>query len=376
MGRAGQRGFVVSLPMSARIRVLHVIDSFDLGGGQTALLNLLRAANRERYEPEVACMHGRGVFWEEFERLGVPVHSLSPRKWLPLYIPRLAALIRARRFDIVHCHLFGANWIAKPLAALLGVPVRINHDQCNDALRYESSLAFALDQITNRCSSHVCAVSKSTRDFLVKREGVPGERVSLVYNGVDLARFAPPAERTSHERFVVLGVGRLHAQKNFALFLEVAQQFPAAEFRVAGTGPEEAMLRALATSLGIAERVQFLGHVADTRALYADADALLMTSRFEGTPLTVLEAMAMRLPIVAPRLDGIGEILSDGEDALLIDPPECAGFVAALTRLVAEPALTQRLTTSAEAKVRARFSAEAMTAQVEAIYERCLTAAN
>src|SRR5437762_6172551 len=148
MARAGRRCLVGPLPMKPRVRILHVIDSFDLGGGQTALLNLLRATNRERYEPEVACMHGRGVFWDEFEKLGVPVHSLSPRKWLPLYIPRLAALIRARRFDIVHCHLFGANWIAKPLAALLGVPVRINHDQCNDELRYDSSFAFGLDQLT------------------------------------------------------------------------------------------------------------------------------------------------------------------------------------------------------------------------------------
>jgi glycosyltransferase involved in cell wall biosynthesis len=361
--------------MSARIRVLHVIDSFDLGGGQTALLNLLRATDRGRYEPEVACLHGRGVFWEEFEKLGVPVHSLSPRKWLPLYIPRLVALIRERRFCIVHCHLFGANWIAKPLAALLGVPVRINHDQCNDALRYENPLARALDVWTNRWSSHICAVSKSTRDFLLQHEGLPHERVSLVYNGVDLTRFAPPANRVPHQKFVVLGIGRLHPQKNFALFLEVAARLPELKFRIAGTGAEEAMLRARAASLGIADRVQFLGHVADTRALYADADALLMTSRFEGTPLTILEAMAMRLPIVAPRLDGIGEILEDGTDALLVDPPEHDGFVSALARLKADPVLAQGLASVAEAKVKAKYSAPAMAAQVEMIYEQCVTAA-
>jgi len=358
--------------MKPRVRVLHVIDSFDLGGGQTALLNLLRAANRDRYEIEVACMHGRGVFWEEFEKLGVPVHSLSPRKWFPLYMPRLASLIRSRRFDIVHSHLFGANWIAKPIAALLGVPVRINHDQCNDALRYDNRLARALDIFTNRWSSHVCAVSKSTRDFLIDREGLEPERVSVVYNGVDLARWVPPEARTAHRPCIVLGVGRLHPQKNFALFLEVAQRLVDVEFRIAGTGPEEPMLRALAVSLGIADRVKFLGHVSDTRSLYTNADALLMTSRFEGTPLTVLEAMAMRLPIVAPNLDGIGEILENGESALLVNPPVCDGFVAALARLFAEPALSEGLATAAEAKVRARFSAKAMATQVEAIYERCL----
>ena len=357
-------------------RVLHVIDSFDLGGAQTALLNLLRATNRERFEPEVACMHGRGVFWNDFRNLDIPVHSLSPWKWLPLYIPRLAALIRARRFDIVHCHLFGANWIAKPLAALCGVAVRINHDQCNDALRYESRFAFTMDRFTNRWSSHVCAVSASTRDFLIKRERLPDASISLVYNGVDLERFDPPAAKPRLDRFVVLGVGRLHPQKNFALFLEVAAQLVrrglAVEFRLAGTGPEEAALRTRAREIGIDDCVQFLGHVHDTRHLYACADVLLMTSRFEGTPLTILEAMAMRTPIVAPQLDGIGEILRHDEDALLIEPPERDLFVEAIERLAADAALAARLAESAHTKVRTHFSAGAMAAQVEAIYERCL----
>ncbi|MEO8354029.1 MAG: glycosyltransferase, partial [Chthoniobacteraceae bacterium] len=318
-------------------RVLHIIDSFDLGGGQTALLNLLRALDRQRFDLEVACMHGRGVFWEDFTVLGIPVHSLSPRKWLPFYVPRLIALIRTRRFDIVHCHLFGANWIAKPLATLCAVPVRINHDQCNDALRHESRFALAMDTFTNRCASHVCAVSRSTREFLLAHENIAEDRVSIVYNAIDLDHFMPPSDRPVRDRFVVLGIGRLHPQKNFTLFLETAQRViarhPHTEFRLAGTGPEEGMLRAKASELGLDHCVQFLGHVRDTRALYADADALLMTSRYEGTPLTMLEAMAMRLPIVATAIDGIGEILVDGEDALLV-AADAERLSAALDRMI------------------------------------------
>lgn len=358
-----------------KIRVLHVIDSFDLGGGQTALLNLLRAHDRDRYEPEVACMHGHGVFWDEFARLGLPVHSLSPRKWLPLYVWRLARLIRRRRPRIVHCHLFGSNWIAKPLAALLGVPVRISHDQCNDALRYESPLALALDRWTNRLSSHVCAVSASTRDFLLRFERLPAEKVSLVYNGIDLARFRPEA-RPTPSRPVILGVGRLHPQKDFALFLETAAELTRrgieAEYRIAGTGPEEAALRAHAHALNLGDRVRFLGHVADSRGLYAEADLLLMTSRFEGTPLSILEAMAMRLPIVAPNLDGIGEILTPEDEALLVEGREGASFAQAVARLLADHDLAACLAVAAERKVHARYSAEKMAEAVEGIYERCL----
>ena len=235
---------------------------------------------------------------------------------------RLARLVRERRPEIVHCHLFGANWIAKPLAALLGVPVRISHDQCNDALRYESRLARALDRATNRLSSHVCAVSASTRDFLLKVERLPAEKVSLVYNGIDLARYAPPAERrarpaagarrraaASAEGFRALPGGRGGADAP-----RRGRGFPDRGDRARGGAAA-----ARAQALGRGGRVQFLGHVADPRALYAEASVLLMTSRFEGTPLSLLEAMAMRLPIVAPRLDGIGEILEPETEALLVE---------------------------------------------------------
>ena len=321
-------------------------------------------------------MHGRGVFWNEFAALGLPLHSLSPRKWLPMYVWRLARLLRAREFPIVHCHLFGANWIAKPLAALLGVPVRINHDQCNDAWRSQSRAALAIDRLTNRWSSHICAVSASVQHFLLTHERVSPARISLVYNGVDLARFPAPAERPAPAPFIVLGVGRLSPQKNFGLFLETAcqisREFPQTRFEIAGTGPEATILENRSAALGLGDRLTFLGHVEDTRALYARAHALLITSRFEGTPLALLEAMAMRLPIVAPRLDGIGEIVTHERDGLLVENGTSADYAAAMARLIREPALGVRLASAAAITVRERFSAQIMAAEVEAIYERCL----
>jgi glycosyltransferase involved in cell wall biosynthesis len=358
------------------IRVLHVIDSLALGGAQTALAGMIKFANRARFEPEVATMHGRGVFWDTFTALDVRVHSLSPRKWIPLFVPRFFGLVQARRPHIVHCHLFAANWIAKPIAARAGVPVRINHDQCNDQLRERNRAALAMDTVTNRFSSHVCAVSGSTRAFLIRRERIPPARVSVVYNGVDLARFAPRAHAREKNAFVILGMGRLHPQKNFRLFLEAAAivvaGHPHAIIRIAGTGPDEALLRKRASELGISARVEFLGYVADTPAVYAGADVLLMTSNYEGTPLAVLEAMAMQVPIVARRVDGIAEILEDDADALLCEGSDPAAFARALERIVTDSALRLRLTTSAHAKVHRSFSAAAMARAVEAIYDRCL----
>ncbi|MEO7317965.1 MAG: glycosyltransferase [Chthoniobacteraceae bacterium] len=361
-------------------RILHVIDSFDLGGAQEALVNLVACADRSRFTPEVATMHGRGVYWERFRALGIPVHSLSPHRFVPLYFWNLLRLLLTGEFDIVHCHLIASNVFAKPLAALVGVPIRFNHDQANDEYRYRDNVRLALDRFANRFSTHVCAVSASIVEFLVRHEHVPRGRISLVHNGIDLLRFKPtPDRRTDLRREwqlpksapVIAGIGRLNYQKNFALFLEIAAEIahshPDAVFVIAGTGPEEHALRH-----GAGKNVQFLGFVADTARLYDAVDFLLMPSRFEGLPMALLEAMAMRVPVVASRLDGIAEVIEDGVDGLLSAPDSKEEFVVHLRTLLDDRTRAVDLAECAFEKVTTHFSAERMTREVEALYARYL----
>jgi glycosyltransferase involved in cell wall biosynthesis len=368
-----------------RYRVLHVIDSLALGGAQVVLWNLLAQADRARFEMEAACLHGRGVFWERLRATGVPVRSLSFHHLFPSYVPALGWLYLTRRYDVVHCHLLAANVIAKPLAALSGVRVRINHDHCNDKLADPRRWVPAADAWANRFSTHVCAVSESTRQHLVQAEGVPESRATTIHNGIDLEVFQPHLEHRAAARrrfdlpsdaFVVGGIGRLTYQKNFALFLEVAAAVlakePRAFFAIAGTGEDDAALQAQAARLGIAERVRFLGYVAEMPALYPALDCLLLTSRYEGLPITILEAMAAGVPIVSAALDGVREILRDDEDAALVPPGARDAFAARVTQLVAEPARARRYADAALAKVRAQYSAAAMTRAVEAIYLKYL----
>ena len=376
---------VASRPMPAPRRVLHVIDSLDLGGAQVVMLNLLRCADRSRWAPEAACLHGRGVFWGPIAATGVPLRTYSFHHLFPSYVPGLLALMLTRRPAVVHCHLLASNVIAKPLAAVCGVPVRINHDHCNDKLTDPRGWALPADRFTNRWSTHVIAVSESTRAFVSDHEGVPRERTSTIHNGVNCDLFRPrPAERAEARRrlalpedaWIVGGIGRLTHQKNFALFLEVAaavlRTHANVYFAIAGTGEDEPALRAQAAALGIAERVRFLGFTRDMAALYPTLDALLLTSRYEGLPITILEAMACGVPIVASRLDGIAEVLADGEDSALVSPDDGPGFAARVSELIANPALAQRCADAAVLKARTQYSAERMTRDVEAIYDRYL----
>lgn len=332
-------------------------------------------------------MHGRGVFWEQLRAQGVPTHSLSSHARWPAYVPRLAWLCATRRYDVVHTHLLAANVIAKPVAALCGVPVRINHDHCNDKLSDPRKWAPKADEITNRFSTHVLAVSESTRRYVVEEEGVPAERATTIHNGVDTQLFQPRPERRGAAReklglpqdaCVVAGIGRLTFQKNFALFLDVAaevrKRHPRAVFVIAGTGEDEAALRKQAQRLGLGDGIRFLGYVGDMAALYPALDMLLLTSRYEGLPITILEAMATGTVIVSARLDGVQEILRDGEDAALVTPGDAAEFARRVCEMIEQPELARRYADAALTKVRAGYSAEAMARAVESIYLRYLRA--
>jgi glycosyltransferase involved in cell wall biosynthesis len=367
-----------------RRRVLHLIDSLDLGGAQEVVLNLATRGSG-RHEHEVAALHGRGVYRRRLRDAGVRVHSLSPHKYLPLYATSLPWRLMAGRYDILHCHLTPSNILGKPLGALLGVPVRINHDHTNDALRVRSAVVRGLDRWSNHFASHIVAVAGSCRDFLIEREGVAPARITLVPNAIDTAHYAPGAVPRDEARRrlgigesarVVAGVGRLRPQKNFPLFLEVAaalaKVFPDGVFVIAGEGPDEAMLRGMARELGLGERVVFTGYVPDSRVVYAAADVLLMPSRFEGLPMTLLEAMSSGLPVVASRLDGIAEVVGDGVDGFLVDGGSAEGFVQCASRLLGDSAHAAAVGAAAREAVLARYSVGRMTGEIEEIYERFL----
>ncbi len=372
--------------MATPKKVLHVIDSLDLGGAQTFLLDLVKHHDQTRYLPEVATMHGMGVYAKVFEDAGVPVQSLSPVRFPPFYIPNFWKLLRSGNYDILHFHLFGANLCAKPLAIAAGHPAIIVHDQCNDASRENNPMLLAADAFWNRCSDRVIAVSESTRRYLLDREDLDDAKVTMIPNGIDTSVFKPAGgderDRARFElglpigAFVIGGVGRLVSQKNFSLFLKIASNVLRVHtgviFVIAGTGPLESQLSEEAATLGIAERVRFLGHVSDRVGLYRALDALMMTSDFEGTPMTLLEAMASGLPVVASAVDGIAEVCTHREDALLASVGQTDEFEEYCRLIISDKSRCFDLGAAARRTILERYEISALARRVGSVYEEVL----
>jgi glycosyltransferase involved in cell wall biosynthesis len=375
----------------AKYRILHVIDHLGTGGAQELLCHLIKYGQRELFELEVVTLHGFGHYWQTLRSWGVPVHTLTPHKTpttaLPLIGARLFHLLKQGCYDLVHGHLMGANILGTSLAALCRVPVRFIQDNTYEETRYRWFALRWLDTLAHGFAHHTIAVSSSIQGFLCREEKLPSDKVSVIYPGIDLVRFSPERDPRVRDTFcktwglpknslVVGGVGRLHYQKNFPFFLEVAKQvmaqIPQAAFVIAGDGPERAALEELSRKLGIAPRVRFLGYVKELRELYQALDLLLFPSRFEGTPLTVLSALAMELPVVASRVDGIAELLEDGRDACLLPLDRQDLFVREVCRLLRNKRLSRRLARSGREKVQRSYSAEAFVAQVEDLYLKYL----
>jgi len=368
------------------IRVLHVIDHLDLGGAQTALLDMLRHRDRSAFDVEVAVMHGRGPFADALEELGIKVHSLARAKWPPVYVTEFVRLLRATDFQVVHFHLQGANWIAKPLAALAGQRVLIAHEHSSGDLRFRGLGSLVPDASTHLFSSRIIAVSKGVRDFLTRWEAIPPDRIELVPNAVDEEIFRPCTEEKRQaarsqlsipmDTFVAGGIGRLAREKHFILLPELAARHPDIYFIVAGSGPEHARIEGRASELGVDARVRLLGTILDRACFYNAIDAFVLPSIYEGLPMAVLEAMSSGVPVLSSRLEGISAVLMEEKEGLLARPGDIEDFSKQLRRLKESPELRRQLTTAARAKTLDQFSASVTAGKIENIYRRELAMAN
>lgn len=313
---------------------------------------------------------------------GLPVERLTPTPqglggaWRARH---LLGMLRRHRPSLFHAHLswpVAAKW---PLAAAVaaGVP-SVATVQLIPHFELDRSTFWQLRLLARGVGRYV-AVSRAVATELVDRFRWPAEKISVVYNAVELDRFgASPspalrAELGAGEGPLFLTLARLEPQKGLDVLLRAAAETPGARFAVAGEGPLRAELETLAAELGVAERVRLLGHRSDVPELLAACDAFVLPSLYEGSSLAVLEAMAARRPVVSSAIPGTDELIEDGADGLLVPPGDSAALAAALRGLLGDGELGEGLARRARERVEERFSPAALASGVEAVYEDLLS---
>ena len=366
----------VLLPLAKRdpLRVMFMINDMTVGGAEMLLDQLIRRLDPSRFAPELCCMSKLGELGENLRGV-VPVFPhLLKHKYDLQVVPRLAALLRRRRIDAVVTVGAGDRMFWGRLAAWrAGVPVVIS---ALHSTGWPDRIG-RLNRMLTPLTDAFVGVATAHGRYLVEDERFPAERVHVIPNGVDTQRFQPRPRDVAllatlsipSEAKIVGLVAVLRPEKNHELFLRAAaivrRQVAGARFVLVGNGPERDKLDRLTAELGLADVVHFLGARSDVPQILPLFDVFALTSKIEASPVSILEAQACGLPVVATRVGSIAESVIDDETGYLVTPGSVDEVADAMIRLLRSTELRQRLGSAARQFVVEHRSLQAMVSGYE-----------
>jgi len=367
---------------SVERRTVLFVSSAPSGGLLRHQKDLISLVDSDRYAIEVACPLGCDLWKWLDTRTDVYRHPIvMPREPAPVDAATLVQLTRlVSRAHVVHAHAAKAGLLSRLAARLVG-----RSSSCIftphgwsfwafDGVRRNAYLS--IERHAARWCRTIIAVSRFERD-VGRAAGIgPPERYRVIANGIDIERFALAPEPVPGR---VIMVARFVSQKDHVAAVRamalLRRTQPGATLQLVGEGPLRGDVEQLVDSLGLHDRVSFLGEREDVPELLAQASCCLLSTHYEGCSLAVLEAMAAGLPVVATRVGGMAEIVSEGATGLLVDPAPAA-IAHALDALIADPTLARRMGGTGRGEARRRLSRERMAAEVQQVYdETCASSA-
>jgi glycosyltransferase involved in cell wall biosynthesis len=369
-----------------RIKILMVIDHLDAGGAQSFLVDLVRGLDRERFQVVVCALRRSSRYVTALESAGARVMIFNSSKFNPFKLLRLVCLVRQEKVAIVHTHLTAARLFGGIAAAMNSTPL-LTHDHSGEEYLKKhpvlaKSIFYPLDRFLMRYTQKVLAVSSSVARFNQDVKRIDASRVDILSNWVDIEKFKPTdtapslpeAWQLPAAAMAIGTVGRLDEVKGhrtlIAAIPHILTKHPRAYFLLLGDGPEHQSLQAQAERAGVLEHVRFCGHVDDVENILPGLDLFVLPSNYECSPVALLEAMAVGLPLVANRVGGIPEMVENDVNGLLISPASSSELAAAVNVLLADEGLRDRLGRAARATACSRFNRDAGLALLQDQYLR------
>lgn len=352
--------------MPRALNILQICDHLGWEGsrmhGVKRLFSwMIPCFDREHFNVSLVSLRKKDLSEEPLEALGVNISYMERSKFDPLTLPALLRVIDRQQVDILHLHGYGATTFGRLAGAMRGIPTILHeHANLTDTPWFQK----IADRVLEPYTDIAIAVSKSTADFVIGARRVPSSKVRVVYLGVPLVEFS--RERTADEiaaarrdlgmardDFAIGTITRLHESKGNSYLVDAAArvvaQRPAARFFLVGEGPLLAGLQAQASALGLGDRFVFAGFRRDVASALSTFDLSVFPSLWEGTPLTAFETLAMGKPIVATDADGLADILTDREDALVVPRRNADALANAIIRAMDHPDQRARLSAAARA---------------------------
>ena len=368
-----------------KLNVVHVCDHLGWAGSRMHGVKRLFAwmiprFDRSRFNVSLISLRKRDPADSTLEDLGIDVAYLHKSKFDPATLPALLKEVDRRSADVLHLHGYGATTFGRLAAAIRRLPTVLHeHANLTDTPWFQKVADRALAPYTDIA----LAVSRSTFEFVVRARLVPPERTKVVYLGVPLEEFSRPrsvdeinAARRSlgipPDTFAVGTVTRLMPSKGNEYFVDaarlIADRVPQSRFYIVGEGELQADLEARARLMHLGDRLTFCGFRRDVGEAFAALDLAVFPSLWEGTPLTVLEALAMGKAIVATDADGLQDVLTNDVDAKIVPKRDARALADAIIALAGDPATRERLSMNSR-KTGAAYDINAFVQKMERLYE-------
>jgi glycosyltransferase involved in cell wall biosynthesis len=359
------------------LKVLHMQKVAGISGSEAHLLSLLPRLRERGWDIRLLMLHedepGAWEFARELRARGVPLDSIPLAADVdPIAFFRLAAYLARERPAILHTHLVHADAYGQMAGVLARVPVRVSTKHGFNEFR-EGRL-FALGDRTVASLAHVhIAISRGLARYLAETEGFDEDSFDIVHYGI-----APRGEPQpySGEAPRLLCVGRLIPIKGHVVllraFADAKKQVPGLRLDIAGRGPLEPALRALARELGVADSVRFLGYVSPIQGAIEDSAIVVVPSMGEGFGMVALEAMERARPVIAAEIGGLGELVRHGETGLLVPPGEAEPFARAIVELAGNLPRAAGMGAAGRRRALADFLEARCIERTELLYQRAL----
>ncbi|NIM19914.1 MAG: glycosyltransferase [Candidatus Latescibacteria bacterium] len=365
-----------------RIRVAHVLRSLEFGGAEKLVLELaMHQKESGEIAPDLICMRSLGPLSHDAEQHGLkPVLAGMHGIRYVSAIVRLMRIFSRRRPDVVHTHNFVSHVHAAPAAKLLGIPVI--HTKHGKHVASFSRFPWLRRYLYN-LSWRVAAVSGDTGSSLREKAGLDPSIIEVVYNGINVARYAAGSKREARKKLAVdegvylMGsVSRLDPVKDHRTMLEAFKEVAAERddclFMIIGDGPERERIKYSIGGLGLEGKVVMPGFIDDIPAVLPALDLFLQPSIEEGLSLTILEAAASRIPIIATPVGGTPEIIVDGVTGILVEARNAVALAAAMNRFLEDPDHFRKLANNAKQRIEELFSLEKMVSSYHAMYRAAI----
>jgi glycosyltransferase involved in cell wall biosynthesis len=369
-----------------KIRIAFLIDTIEhhFGGTETQLVRLLERLDRERFEPWL-CVLKDSAWMRENESLCptfiVGFRSFySPASWVRML--RFAAFLRRNRIDILQSHFRDSNIVGTIAAKLAGVRTLVATRR-NQGY-WHNRIELALLHLLNPLASFFLVNSKAIQRYIESAERVPGEKIEVIYNGVDLEAFRRNAETVRRDLRSALGIedtstvviliGNLRPVKGIDVFLECLARLGArhsgVRFLIVGEGPERARLQARIEALGLRDAVRLLGNRTDVPQLLMASDIAVNSSHSEGLSNAIIEYMAAGLPVVCTDVGGSSELVGNEFNGYVVPAGDSEAMATALGRLLENREQAREFGRRGRNRAQELFDISACVGRSQQLYER------